>query len=113
MTFPNVQSADLFLHRQYPDEQNIGRYYESDDYVSHDDKAKGFLNRMYLQSRSVMLKRKRKIVEKATGIRKGRILDIGCGTGYFAATMKKGGWDVTGIEPNVKARDFAIRQFAH
>ncbi|MCX6260472.1 MAG: class I SAM-dependent methyltransferase [Bacteroidia bacterium] len=98
--------------RQYPDEQNIGRYYESDDYVSHDDKAKGFLNRMYLQARSVMLKKKRKIVEKATGIRKGRILDIGCGTGYFAAAMKKGGWDVTGIEPNVKARDFAARQFA-
>jgi 2-polyprenyl-3-methyl-5-hydroxy-6-metoxy-1,4-benzoquinol methylase len=97
---------------QYPDEQNIGRYYESDDYVSHDDKAKGFLNRIYFQARSVMLKKKRKIVEKATGIRKGRILDIGCGTGYFAAAMKKGGWDVTGMEPNVKARDFATRQFA-
>ena len=98
--------------QQYPDEQNIGRYYESDDYVSHDDNAKGYLNRMYLHARNVMLKKKRKIVEKATGLPKGRILDIGCGTGYFAATMKKEGWDVTGIEPNVKARDFAIRKFA-
>jgi 2-polyprenyl-3-methyl-5-hydroxy-6-metoxy-1,4-benzoquinol methylase len=99
--------------RQYPDELvGIGKYYESDDYVSHDDKAKGFLNRLYLQARSVMLKRKRRMVEKATGIRKGSILDIGCGTGHFAATMKEGGWDVTGIEPNVKARDFAARQFA-
>ena len=58
-----------------------------------------------------MLKRKAGMVEKATGIRKGRILDIGCGTGHFAATMKKNGWDVTGIEPNIKARNFASGQF--
>ena len=98
--------------QQYPDELDIGRYYESDDYVSHDDKAKGFLNRLYLQARSLMLKRKRRIIEKTTGITKGRILDIGCGTGYFAATMKESGWDVTGIEPNLKAREFTTRQFA-
>jgi SAM-dependent methyltransferase len=97
---------------QYPDEQSIERYYESDDYVSHDDLATGFLNRVYLQARSVMLKQKRRIVEKTTGIAKGKILDIGCGTGYFAAIMKKGGWDVTGIEPNMKARDFAARKFS-
>ncbi|TFG44237.1 MAG: class I SAM-dependent methyltransferase [Bacteroidia bacterium] len=96
---------------QYPEEQNIRRYYESDDYISHNDKAKGFLNRIYLQARSIMLKRKRRMVEKTTGIRKGRILDFGCGTGYFAAEMKKSGWDVTGIEPNTKARDFASGQF--
>lgn len=97
---------------KYPDEQNIGKYYESDNYISHDDSAKGFLNLIYLQVRSLMLKKKRKIIENATRLTKGRILDIGCGTGYFVATMKKGGWDVTGIEPNIKARDFAVSHFA-
>jgi 2-polyprenyl-3-methyl-5-hydroxy-6-metoxy-1,4-benzoquinol methylase len=97
---------------KYPDEQDISKYYESADYISHDDSAKGFLNLIYLQVRSLMLKKKRRIIEKATGLKKGKILDIGCGTGYFAATMKKGCWDVTGIEPNVKARDFATRHFA-
>lgn len=96
---------------KYPEEQNIDRYYESDDYISHDDSAKGFLNFIYLQVRTLMLKKKRKIIQKATLLTKGRILDIGCGTGYFAATMKKGGWDVSGIEPNVKASDFAARHF--
>jgi len=95
----------------YPDEQNIGMYYGSHDYVSHDDKAKGFLNRVYLPARRIMLKRKGRMVEKAAGIRKGRILDIGCGTGHFAATMKQKGWDVTGIEPNIKARNFASGHF--
>ena len=47
------------------------------------------------------------MVVKATGIRKGRILDIGCGTGHFAAAMKQKGWIVAGIEPNKKARNFA------
>ncbi|HBC77020.1 MAG TPA: methyltransferase [Bacteroidales bacterium] len=97
---------------KHPDELNIGRYYESEDYISHDDYAKGFLNHVYHMVRSLMLKKKRIIIQKATRLTKGRILDIGCGTGYFAATMKKGGWDVTGIEPNVKARDFARSHFA-
>jgi 2-polyprenyl-3-methyl-5-hydroxy-6-metoxy-1,4-benzoquinol methylase len=97
---------------KYPDEQNIGSYYESENYISHDDYAKGFQNHIYLLARSLMLKKKRRIIQKATRLTKGRILDIGCGTGYFAATMKKGGWDVNCIEPNVKARDFARSHFA-
>ena len=104
-------SCGFVFTREYPDEQSISRYYESDDYISHDDNAKGFLNRVYLPARDIMLRRKRRIVENAAGLRKGKILDIGCGTGYFAATMKKGGWNVTGIEPNIKARDFASGQF--
>lgn len=97
--------------RGYPDEDSISKYYESDDYISHDDRAKGLLNHIYLLVRKIMLQRKKRIVEKITGIKKGRILDIGCGTGYFAATMKKGGWHVTGIEPNKKAREFGAGHF--
>jgi len=98
--------------REYPDEKSIAGYYESDDYISHDDRAKGFLNQAYLYARNIMLGRKKKIVENAAGIKTGKILDIGCGTGYFAGIMKKGGWDVTGIEPNIKARDFGSEHFA-
>jgi SAM-dependent methyltransferase len=58
-----------------------------------------------------MLQRKLRIVEKATGLTRGNILDIGCGTGYFAGTMQEASWVVTGIEPNEKARDFGISRF--
>jgi SAM-dependent methyltransferase len=97
--------------REYPAEPEIGRYYESENYISHDDRAKGIINRIYLVVRDIMLRRKLKLVISATGLTQGNILDIGCGTGYFAGTMKKAGWDVTGIEPNEKARDFGVSRF--
>jgi SAM-dependent methyltransferase len=100
------QCGFVFTHG-HPGEEEIGRYYDSTEYISHDDKAKGLVNMVYLQARNIMLGRKRRLVEKNTGITAGRILDIGCGTGYFAVTMKKAGWKVTGIEPNFKAREFA------
>lgn len=95
----------------YPDEQTIGRYYESDDYISHDDAAKGFLNRAYLLARDYMVRMKRTIVENTIGDLNGNLLDIGCGTGYFAGLMKRSGWKVTGIEPNSKAREFGTIRF--
>lgn len=39
--------------------------------------------------------------------RKGKILDIGCGPGYFLSEAKKRGWDVYGIEPSKQAADYA------
>lgn len=95
----------------HPDAESSKKYYESEEYVSHDDQAKGITNSLYYMARSVMLRRKRKLVGKMTGLSKGSILDTGCGTGHFAAEMKKGGWDVTGIEPNVKAREYAENRF--
>ncbi len=35
--------------------------------------------------------------------RKGRLLDVGCGNGYFLGKMQVLGWDVYGVEPNRKA----------
>lgn len=104
-------SCGFVFLQEYPDEREITRYYDSEDYISHDDNAKGFLNKGYLVARDIMLKRKLKIVEQASGNRNSKILDIGCGTGYFLGTMKKAGWETTGIEPNKKARDYGINNF--
>ena len=38
--------------------------------------------------------------------RPGRMLDIGCGAGWFIFQMKEQGWDVKGVEPNVHAARF-------
>ncbi len=94
-----------------PEESEIGMYYESEDYISHTDMAKGFSNKLYRIARKIMLTRKRDLVEKITTLQTGRILDIGSGTGYFASAMKESGWEVKGIEINEKARNFASSHF--
>lgn len=95
----------------YPEESEIGKYYESDNYISHSNTAKGFSNKLYLLARKIMLRRKLNIIRKFTGLNKGSILDIGSGTGHFADTMKKSGWQVRGIEINEKAREYATSTF--
>lgn len=97
--------------QDYPDISDIGRYYESDDYISHSDTSNGLSNRIYLIARKIMLIKKRWIIERFTHLKRGNILDIGSGTGYFAAHMKKAGWRVRGIEINEKARDYSISKF--
>ena len=42
--------------------------------------------------------------------RKGRILDIGAGTGDFLLTAKNDGWDTVGVEPSERAKNIAIQK---
>lgn len=37
----------------------------------------------------------------------GRLLDVGCGSGFFMASMKRRGWDVKGIDISEWAAEFA------
>ncbi len=105
-------SACGFLFTQdYPDEDEIQRYYESADYISHSDTSEGIVNKLYHLARQVMLHRKRTIAERITGLKQGILLDVGSGTGHFASVMKKSGWSVKGIEPNEKARTFSSESF--
>src|SRR5271154_6899135 len=41
--------------------------------------------------------------EKLLGPGRRRMLDIGCGPGFFLATAKARGWDTRGIEPSRQA----------
>jgi SAM-dependent methyltransferase len=97
--------------QDYPEENEIGRFYESDDYISHSDTSRSFSDKLYRVARNIMLRKKRRLIKSVTGLKQGAILDIGSGTGYFAGTMKKAGWHVRGIEINEKARNFSISQF--
>jgi SAM-dependent methyltransferase len=97
--------------QDYPEEREIGKFYESEDYISHSDTSEGFSNKLYRLIRKIMLLKKMAIIRKVTGLDSGNILDIGSGTGYFGNTMKRAGWKVKGIEINEKARSYSINQF--
>lgn len=105
-------SACGFIFTQdHPDGKKSSKYYESDDYISHNDRATGFSNVLYRFSRRIMLRNKKCLISKITGLKTGTLLDIGSGTGYFLSEMKNAGWNVRGIEINDKARDFSISNF--
>ena len=54
---------------------------------------------------------KRKLIEQNTGFKKGKLLDIGSGTGTFASHMVTNGWKVTGLEPDPGARSVAMSSY--
>jgi 2-polyprenyl-3-methyl-5-hydroxy-6-metoxy-1,4-benzoquinol methylase len=89
-----------------PDRQHIGQYYESDNYISHQDAASNLTNLIYKMVRKITLKQKVRWINKASKT-KGRLLDFGCGTGYFLQAAQKDGWHVVGFEPNAKALSVA------
>jgi 2-polyprenyl-3-methyl-5-hydroxy-6-metoxy-1,4-benzoquinol methylase len=95
-----------------PAENEIHRYYVSDDYISHSDKKRSLADHFYHIARGLMLKKKYRLVTGATGMKTGILIDIGSGTGYFASFMQKKGWTVTGIELNDKAREYSVSRFA-
>lgn len=98
-------SCGFVFTQDYPEEHETGKYYESEEYLSHNDNPNGFSDRIYRLVRSIMLRRKLRMVQKITGLKKGTILDFGSGSGHFAHTMKKAGWQVKGIEINANARN--------
>ena len=95
-----------------PDEGDIGRYYQSAEYISHSDTKKGLVNLLYHYVRNITLTQKRNLVKKITGVRKGVLLDVGAGTGAFAHTMQKAGWEVTALEPDATARQNALNNYS-
>jgi 2-polyprenyl-3-methyl-5-hydroxy-6-metoxy-1,4-benzoquinol methylase len=97
----------LRFTQDVPDANSISAYYKSENYISHTNTSKGFINRMYKFVRKRTMTEKRKLVEKITGIKKGQLLDLGSGVGSFINVMKQYEWDVTGLEPDEEARNIA------
>lgn len=107
----SCQDCGFTFTQDAPVEAEIGRYYETPDYISHSDTKKGVMNLVYHQVRKYMLGRKARLVVKEAHRKKGCLLDIGTGTGYFAAAMEQRGWKVEAVEKNAGARRFAKEHF--
>ena len=89
-----------------PSEQDLPKYYESDDYISHTDSRRGLMAFLYQKVKSYSLRKKVNLINRENG-GTGTLLDVGAGTGAFLEAANKRGWNVKGVEPNEKARKFA------
>lgn len=88
-----------------PSDLEIGKYYKSEDYVSHSDTKKGLINRLYHMVRTRTLKQKLGLI--SSYVSRGTILDYGCGTGMFLKTCSDAGWKSFGFEPDPDAKKLA------
>lgn len=103
--------CEFAFTQDFPDEKEIGRYYDAPEYISHTDSDKGLINSLYHLARKIALQSKVKLVLKYAPAKTGTLLDIGCGTGYFLNAVKDKKWLVTGIEKSDTTREYAHKKF--
>ncbi|KRB54830.1 bifunctional 2-polyprenyl-6-hydroxyphenol methylase/3-demethylubiquinol 3-O-methyltransferase UbiG [Flavobacterium sp. Root186] len=100
------ETLDMLITSPQPDLENLGKYYESEDYISHTDNKRSLFEKAYHFVKNIALKNKLNLIN-AEQSQKGKILDIGAGTGDFLLTAKNDGWNVIGVEPSDRAKNIA------
>lgn len=107
--FTIVECATCGLYRQFPRPvwESLKAYYP-EHYVSYTEHHSQITSRFRrFERRYGMWKRMRAVKGVCS---KGRLLDVGCGSGNFLAEVQNHlGWDAIGIEPNASAANYATR----
>jgi 2-polyprenyl-3-methyl-5-hydroxy-6-metoxy-1,4-benzoquinol methylase len=100
---------DMLITHPQPSLENLGKYYESEDYISHTDNKRSLFEKLYHFIKSISLKNKLNLINLLQS-NKGQILDIGAGTGDFLLVAKNNGWQTIGVEPSERAKSIAINK---
>jgi len=90
-----------------PNQESISKYYQSDEYISHSNKANNITNTLYKIARNFTLSNKLKLINSLTNNK--ILLDFGCGAGEFLLYTIKNGWIIHGYEPDEFARSKASK----
>lgn len=103
------ENLDMLITSPQPNENNLGRYYESEDYISHTDGKRSVFEKAYHFIKDIALKNKLSLINDLQKS-KGNLLDIGAGTGDFLLVAKENGWKTIGFEPSEKAKTIAQKK---
>ncbi|MFI2741707.1 class I SAM-dependent methyltransferase [Zhouia sp. PK063] len=103
------EQLDMLITSPKPTLEKLPEYYKSEDYISHTDAKRGIFEKMYHAVKQIALKQKLQYVN-IENPEKGKLLDIGAGTGDFLLTAKNDKWQVSGVEPNLKAQELAQKK---
>lgn len=103
------KNLDMLITHPQPSLEDLGKYYDSSNYISHTDGNKSLFEKLYQTVKNIALKNKLNLINSLSE-NKGKILDIGAGVGDFLAFVKQDGWQTIGVEPSQKAREIAINK---
>jgi 2-polyprenyl-3-methyl-5-hydroxy-6-metoxy-1,4-benzoquinol methylase len=103
------EELDMLITHSQPSLDVLGKYYESADYISHTDSKRSLFEKAYHFVKGIALKNKLNLINSLQP-NKGKILDIGAGTGEFLSVAQQDGWQTTGVEPSDKAKQIAINK---
>jgi SAM-dependent methyltransferase len=109
-TLVDCASCGLRFTNPRPASNEIGRYYQSEEYISHSNTSNSLQDKLYQVARRWALGNKYRTIHALQP--HGKALDVGCGTGEFLAYLMSQGYLVEGVEPNLRAREQAIANHA-
>ena len=103
------KNLDMLVTNPQPSSNDLSKYYDSPNYISHTDGNKSLFEKLYQAVKNIALKNKLNLINSLSE-NKGKILDIGAGVGDFLAFIKNDGWQTVGVEPSQKAKEIAIKK---
>ena len=102
------RQCGLLFTSPRPSDSELGRYYKSDEYLSHNENKKGLIPFIYNRVKRVNIANKFKIA--TSGISAKRLLDFGCGVGDFVSYAQQHGLEVCATDVSADARDAAAKK---
>lgn len=103
--FEIIETEIEGIYKTFPIPENLGKYYESKNYISHHQDSNSLKEKIYKFAQSFNLNYKRNILSKVT-FENAKVLDYGCGAGEFLKHIEND-VETLGFEPSEAARNFA------
>ena len=91
-----------------PSPEEIGQYYDSENYVSHNSSASGLINALYKKAQSLNFYLKYPSINKY--VPRGTWMDYGAGNGAFVQYLKSKNIEAVGYEPSESARLHSVHK---
>ena len=97
------QDLDMLVTQPLP--EDLGPYYESEDYISHTDSQKSLTDKLYQAIKRKNLQNKIQLIENQMD-KSISLLDIGAGTGDFLVKAKTDRVGERAVAPKAKENLF-------
>ena len=101
------ENCQFWVTSPRPENEDLGEYYDSVNYISHNNSSDSVMDKVYQMVRSYSLKKKVGLINAIDNGNKS-LLDYGAGTGHFLLQAKQSGWEIGGVEISDDAREVAL-----